>query len=121
MPVSEWLIDPIQRDALLADELGITEDQASNSQLLQLFSLGFDALNYLDHLTIDPQLPFTGLSGQLSIDQFGIIHRNLPLAQIKQGKIELLQPMLTEFIESEFIDSNENSILPIDLPDETQN
>ena len=98
MPASEWLINPIQRDALLADELGLSEDQVPNSQQLQLFSLGFDALNYLDHLTADPQLPFTGLSGELSIDEYGIIHRNLPLAVIRNGQIELKSPRLYDFI-----------------------
>ncbi len=98
MPASEWLIDPIQRDALLADELGLSEDQAPNSQQLQLFSLGFDAINYLSHLTDDPQLPFTGLSGVLSVDEYGVIHRNLPLAIIRNGQIELKAPMLTDFI-----------------------
>ncbi len=98
MPASEWLINPFQRDALLADELGINEDTQANSQQLQLFSLGFDALNYLSHLSFDPLLPFTGLSGELSIDEFGVIHRNLPLAVIRNGKIELQTPMLSEFI-----------------------
>ena len=97
MPASEWLIDPIQRDALLADELGISEDQTPNSQQLQLFSLGFDALNYLIHLSVDPQLPFTGLSGELSVDEYGVIRRNLPLAVIRNGQIQLKAPMLSEF------------------------
>ena len=98
LPASEWLIDPIQRDALLADELGVSEDSPANSQQLQLFSLGFDALNYLSHLTVDPQLSFAGLSGELDIDEFGVIHRNLPLAVIRNGEIELKTPKLSEFI-----------------------
>jgi len=38
-PASEWLIDPLLRDTLLADELNITEDSVANSQRVQLFSL----------------------------------------------------------------------------------
>jgi outer membrane PBP1 activator LpoA protein len=88
LPISDWVIDPVGRDALLADGLNISEETPASSQVLQLFSLGFDALGYLVHLSIDPETPFAGLSGELSIDDYGVIHRSLSLGAISGGTIQ---------------------------------
>ena len=102
--LSEWVIDPVNRDALLALDLNINEENPGNSQLLQLFSLGYDSLNYLMHLSTDTQSPFDGLSGFLIVDEYGVIHRNLPLAEIAGGEIRQTKDVLPEigFVYDEF-------------------
>ncbi|MBT8141072.1 MAG: penicillin-binding protein activator [Gammaproteobacteria bacterium] len=109
--LSDWIIDPLQTDPELASTLNITPDNPSNSQLLQLISLGFDAINYLDQLSIDPLTPYQGLSGELSINEIGVIQRKLPLALVSGGQVEKtheivreLEPLDDELSDEEYSD-----------------
>lgn len=62
-------------------------------RLIRLFAMGFDAYNLLPNLrrlkTL-PQLVSHGLAGNINIDDLGVLHRRLPLAQIAQDRVKLL-------------------------------
>jgi len=62
--------------------------------LLRLFAMGFDAYNLLPNLrrlkTL-PQLVSHGLTGEIKIDEQGVLHRQLPWAQIAQDRVKLLE------------------------------
>jgi outer membrane PBP1 activator LpoA protein len=61
--------------------------------LLRLFAMGFDAYNLLPNLrrlkTL-PQLVSQGLTGEIKVDQQGVLHRRLPWAQVAQDRVKLL-------------------------------
>ncbi|MFT5839375.1 MAG: outer membrane PBP1 activator LpoA protein [Flavobacteriales bacterium] len=61
--------------------------------LLRLFAMGFDAyqlLPYLRQLKALPQLVSYGLTGEISIDNQGVLHRRLPWAQVAKDRVKLL-------------------------------
>lgn len=61
--------------------------------LVRLFAMGFDAYNLLPNLRVLKTLPQTvkqGLTGEINIDDKGILHRRLPLAQVAQDRVKLL-------------------------------
>ncbi len=61
--------------------------------LLRLFAMGFDAYNLLPNLrrlkTL-PQLVSYGLTGEINVDDQGVLHRRLPWAQVVQDRVKLL-------------------------------
>jgi outer membrane PBP1 activator LpoA protein len=61
--------------------------------LLRLFAMGFDAYNLLPNLrrlkTL-PQLVSHGLTGDINVDEEGILHRQLFWAQVAQDRVKLL-------------------------------
>lgn len=61
--------------------------------LLRLFAMGFDAYNLLPNLrrlkTL-PQLVSHGLTGEINVDEQGVLHRRLPWAQVAQNRVKLL-------------------------------
>jgi outer membrane PBP1 activator LpoA protein len=61
---------------------------------IRLYGMGFDAYRLIP-LLYDPQgaFPgFAGMSGQLTLDGQGKIHRTMPIAQFRQGQPVVLQP-----------------------------
>jgi outer membrane PBP1 activator LpoA protein len=61
--------------------------------LLRLFAMGFDAYNLLPNLrrlkTL-PQLVSHGLTGEINVDDQGVLRRRLPWAQVAQDRVKLL-------------------------------
>lgn len=61
--------------------------------LLRLFAMGFDAYNLLPNLrrlkTL-PQIVSQGLTGEINVDEKGVLHRRLPWAQVGQDRVKLL-------------------------------
>lgn len=61
--------------------------------LMRLFAMGYDAyqvLPKLRHLSLLPQSTMQGLTGELSMDTEGQLHRRLPWAKIIQDRVSLL-------------------------------
>jgi outer membrane PBP1 activator LpoA protein len=62
--------------------------------LLRLFAMGFDAYNLLPNLrrlkTL-PQLVSHGLTGEINVDDRGVLRRRLLLAQVAQDRVKLLE------------------------------
>lgn len=61
--------------------------------LLRLFAMGFDAYNILPKLRLLKTLPQTvsqGLTGEINVDDQGVLHRRLPWAQVAQDRVKLL-------------------------------
>lgn len=61
--------------------------------LLRLFAMGFDAYNLLPNLRrlkALPQLVSYGLTGEINVDQQGVLHRHLLWAQVAQDRVKLL-------------------------------
>ena len=58
------------------------------AQLMRFYGLGFDAYGLMDQLYASEQVfwPLQGLSGNLSPDAQGRIHRALPFAQFQNGR-----------------------------------
>jgi outer membrane PBP1 activator LpoA protein len=56
--------------------------------LLRLYGMGFDAYRLAGSLYVDDASawPVRGMSGDLSLDQSGRVHRTLPLAQFRNGR-----------------------------------
>jgi outer membrane PBP1 activator LpoA protein len=62
--------------------------------LLRLFAMGFDAYNLLPklrRLKTLPQLVSRGLTGEINVDDLGVLHRRLPWAQVAQDRVKLLE------------------------------
>lgn len=62
-------------------------------RLLRLFALGYDAyqvLPKLRHLSLLPQSSMQGLTGELSMDNDGQLHRRLSWAKVIQDRVSLL-------------------------------
>jgi outer membrane PBP1 activator LpoA protein len=61
--------------------------------LLRLFAMGFDAYNLLPNLrrlkTL-PQVVSYGLTGEINVDDKGVLHRRLLWAQVAQDRVKLL-------------------------------
>jgi outer membrane PBP1 activator LpoA protein len=61
--------------------------------LLRLFAMGFDAYNLLPNLrrlkTL-PQVVSYGLTGEINVDEKGVLHRRLLWAQVAQDRVKLL-------------------------------
>jgi hypothetical protein len=57
-------------------------------ELMKLYGMGFDAYQLIGSLYNDSRAawPVRGMSGDLSLDTNGRIHRGLPLAQFRNGK-----------------------------------
>lgn len=72
-------------------QLSVQVDELFNepsSTFLRLFSFGYDAIQLTPHLLttrLFPQLSKTGLSGQLSIDERGIVQRELSALSIQNN------------------------------------
>lgn len=61
--------------------------------LLRLFAMGFDAYNLLPNLRrlkSLPQIVSHGLTGEINVDEQGVLHRRLPWAQVAQDRVKLL-------------------------------
>lgn len=61
--------------------------------LLRLFAMGYDAyelIGNLRQLKTLPQISKSGLTGELSVTDNGVLHRHLPLAQIIQDRVTVL-------------------------------
>ncbi|MEP1448824.1 MAG: penicillin-binding protein activator [Paraglaciecola sp.] len=61
--------------------------------LLRLFAMGFDAYNLLPNLRrlkSLPQIVSHGLTGEINVDEQGVLHRSLPWAQVAQDRVKLL-------------------------------
>jgi outer membrane PBP1 activator LpoA protein len=61
--------------------------------LLRLFAMGFDAYNLLPNLSRLKAVGYVssqGLTGDISINNQGIIHRVLPWAQITQNRVQVI-------------------------------
>lgn len=61
--------------------------------LLRLFAMGFDAYSLLPNLRrlkILPQLVSHGLTGEINVDDRGVLHRRLLWAQVAQDRVKLL-------------------------------
>jgi outer membrane PBP1 activator LpoA protein len=61
--------------------------------LLRLFAMGFDAYNLLPNLRLLKTLPQTvkqGLTGHINVDEQGVLHRHLPMAQVAMDRVKLL-------------------------------
>lgn len=87
---SAFIIDPLS----LQDQL--TFDVTEIDSQRKYFALGFDAINIYPRLewmqTIQNQ-NIEGLSGSLTVDGNGQVHRELAWAQFKRGKPVLLPPL----------------------------
>lgn len=69
-----------------------SQDQHANKKI-RLHALGVDSYRLiakLNHLSRAPALVFEGATGDISIKENGHIHRDIPWAIFKQGKIEAL-------------------------------
>ncbi len=58
--------------------------------LLRLFAMGYDAYNLLGQLralTLLPNISSPGLTGNISIDTQGVLHRRLPWAKVAQDRV----------------------------------
>jgi outer membrane PBP1 activator LpoA protein len=63
------------------------------SHLIRLYAFGSDAyhlITQLNTMSRDPFINFNGATGQLSIDEHGVIQRKMQPASFKQGKIKAL-------------------------------
>jgi outer membrane PBP1 activator LpoA protein len=61
--------------------------------LLRIFAMGYDAyelIGNLRQLKTLPQITKSGLTGELSVTDNGVLHRHLPLAQITQDRVSVL-------------------------------
>jgi len=61
--------------------------------LLRLFAMGFDAYNLLPslrRLKTLPQVVSHGLTGEINVDNQGVLHRRLPWAQVAKDRVKLL-------------------------------
>jgi outer membrane PBP1 activator LpoA protein len=76
----------------LADQTTLLMPQKQDI-LLRLFAMGFDAYTLLPNLrrlkTL-PQLVSHGLTGEINIDNQGVLHRRLPWAQVTKDRVKLL-------------------------------
>jgi outer membrane PBP1 activator LpoA protein len=62
-------------------------------RLLRLFAMGFDAYNllpYLRRLKSLPQIVSHGLTGEINVDNQGVLQRRLPWAQVAKDRVKLL-------------------------------
>ncbi|MCF6288622.1 MAG: penicillin-binding protein activator [Proteobacteria bacterium] len=87
---SAFVIDPLSLQEHLSFDVTSIDSQK------KYFALGFDAINLYPRLewmqTMQNQ-SIEGLSGHLSVDGNGRVHRKLAWAQFKRGKAELLPPL----------------------------
>ncbi|MBL4659049.1 MAG: penicillin-binding protein activator [Alcanivoracaceae bacterium] len=87
---SAFVIDPQS----LQDELNFDVSQIDSNR--KFFAFGFDAIALYPRLEWMQRMPnhkVAGMSGNLSIDVAGEIHRDLAWAQFKRGKAVLLPPL----------------------------
>ncbi len=86
-PDSPWLLSPDITAAELKTALAVYWPQRV-AQWPRLFAMGFDAYRLIP-LLYNPSGRFTALpamSGELSLDADGRVHRQLPLAQFREGR-----------------------------------
>ena len=61
--------------------------------LLRLFAMGYDAFTLLPNLRrlkLLPQVVSAGLTGDIKVDDLGVLHRRLLLAQVAQNRVKLI-------------------------------
>jgi len=70
----------------------------SATALIRFYGMGFDAHGIMMSLfdTAEIIWPLAGVSGELSIDEQGRIHRSLPFAQFRNGRPVSLPPLILE-------------------------
>jgi outer membrane PBP1 activator LpoA protein len=79
----------ITPDAISADlQRDLDAYWPRRSGLMRLYAMGFDAYQLVGALYNDERAvwPLRGVSGDLSVDQAGRVHRALPLAQFQDGR-----------------------------------
>jgi len=87
------LLRPDADAASLQGELAQFWPQRTNQ--LRLYNMGYDAYRLVGSLYTDNRAawPVRGLSGDLSLDAQGRVHRSLPLAQFRSGRPVPLEPV----------------------------
>jgi hypothetical protein len=63
---------------------------AGNLARMRFHAMGFDAYTLIGTLPPGPVSPLAGLSGELSVDDTGRIHRRMPWAEFRDGRIVAL-------------------------------
>jgi hypothetical protein len=88
------LLNPDLDAASLASELQSHWPQRA-SQWIRFYGLGFDAYRLIPALYGEDATawPMAGISGQLSVDGLGRVHREMPLAQFRNGRPVALAPI----------------------------
>jgi outer membrane PBP1 activator LpoA protein len=88
------LIAPDENAAEVRSELAAYWPQRSG--LTRYYGMGFDAYRLVGVLFSDERSawPIRGLSGDLSLDEQGRVHRVLPLAQFREGRPAPYEPAL---------------------------
>ncbi len=107
---SSFVIDPQSlQEALSFDASLITEHR-------KFFAFGFDAVSIfprLEWMQRAGQQKVNGMTGQLSVDANGVIHRELAWAQFRGGQPTLLPPLKA----IQVIDNNNNQDNAVDATD----
>jgi len=91
-PDMPWLIAPTPETETLRREIAANWPQRS-AAAPRFYGMGVDAFAIVEMLYRDPFFTsLEGVSGTLSMDVNGRIHRDLPFAQFRNGRPELLPP-----------------------------
>jgi outer membrane PBP1 activator LpoA protein len=96
-PDAPLLVAPDSSSAQLSREFAAHWPRRA-PRLLRLYGMGFDAHRLMNDLysSADTYWPLMGVSGRLSVDAEGKIHRDLPFAQFRNGRPEALPQVLPE-------------------------
>ncbi|MFT2092047.1 penicillin-binding protein activator [Paraglaciecola sp. 2405UD69-4] len=87
-----WMLPDHQWDDLSAQVNELWPQEKDS--LLRLFAMGVDAYNLVPHLRtlkLLSEVERHSLTGDITIDIDGVIHRRLPWAQVKQDKVTLIE------------------------------
>jgi outer membrane PBP1 activator LpoA protein len=87
-----WML-PSHNWQVLADQTIQLWPQRQDT-LLRLFAMGFDAYNLLPNLRrlkSLPQVVSYGLTGNINVDEQGVLHRRLSWARVAQDRVKLLE------------------------------
>lgn len=93
---SAFVIDPTS----LQDMLNFDVSKVKSNK--KFFAFGYDAValsSRLEWMQTMPNYKVASMSGNLSIDANGKLHRDLAWAQFKRGKPELLPPLVPQLLE----------------------
>lgn len=104
-PQSAFIIEPQSIQNVL--EFDVSKIDSNN----KFFAFGYDAVSLYPRLEWMQRLPnqkILGMSGQLSVDSNGTVHRDLAWAQFKQGKAVLIPTIISK----EMKDANTDTISP---------
>ena len=94
-PQSAFIIEPQSLQSVLNFDVSKID---SNKKY---FAFGYDAVSLYPRLEWMQRLPsqkLQGMSGQLSVDGKGMVHRDLAWAQFKRGKAVLLPPLVPKVV-----------------------